>query len=1042
MNLIAYLRDSSNNRHPLALPSPRQRRAIRRRYDLAGILAGLASSHDPASRRRPHGRIGLAPGPLGNAATASWNIGPIGPAVGLPAWQWAHRRPPAPRLNSIWLPAGTARLGIGLFVVPADSLEALESGPVDVIVELLGPDETESETLLARLRPVALLRLAELGLFLGTGPGNAWHGASVTFGNASSWRELFDACEAASGKSVDDPDGLIAAADAAYPPQPDAVAGTWHVGAALEAIASQVGAIPRVDAMGDVELVRYGKAGPEADWSRVFDTNLLQLIRRPKAVEAIFPVYVQGLPDPHGRTVIRRAAASDWPDDGLRVVLWESARAPRPGSPESTAPLDALAARHVRWIEDLQSADPRIGRAVGVPTASAAFDWLWLQFDPAPRLTIRALSLDAYPIEHWHAAGVERTTTTTTTPPPPCSGWCTWTWSADDLRWTISASNCPTGCYCYPPDYCGDTDGQTHKGPCTGAPGPEPDCTTTPEPPCEGTCRWRWNGTRWILDVGCPPAAGCDCRYPERCGETDGELLLSICTFDAGTEPDCTTTTPEPPSCSGTCRWEWAGETWILISEDCGDGCDCPAPPFCGEYLGDCYFTDCALGPVRPLPLCTEPTTTSAPSTTTTTTTTPPECAGACTWAWDPFDVGIGWILLEDTCGRGCPCATPTAAGEPCATTQTPCIVPPPPTTTTPPPPPGCAGKCVWTWLNGDWAKISHGCAADYCSCDKPDWTGADCDKAETPCWSPVDRTTTPAPGCEARCRWRWNGTWWDLLDTNICGEGCDCVEPPFSGRDTCELAMTLCGPTTTTTSTTPGPTSTTTTTTSTSTTTTSTTPPPCDGCDWIGRDVGGFVYWSLDRNGCEGCGPCAPPAWAATTGATASTPCGPTTTTPEPPCSGQCEWRAVRAESTFGLDAYLWVPAFIFSPCNRHGCGCAPPDDPPSRWDYEFNVPRFTPCEPYVTTTPATTTTTTTTSTTTSTTTPAPSTTTTTTSTTSTTTSDPCAAQANCVWYWNDSYQQWELYEDYCTGDCSCLTPPEGTGYPDEYRSAPCEYY
>lgn len=365
----------------------------------------------------------------------------------------------------------------------------------------------------------------------------------------------------------------------------------------------------------------------------------------------------------------------------------------------------------------------------------------------------------------------------------------------------------------------------------------------------------------------------------------------------SATTGTATTTTTTLPPCSGDCTWTWdnalgTGSSsyinhWALTSDDCGDGCNCRYPDFCGYQEGDTTKTSCTRDETpKPTVRCTTTTT----STSTTTVTPCPDCDGGC--LWDYSWAGQFWDKTLDTCSDVCPCSQPTT--DPCASpAATPCVYPPDPDP--------CSGNCRWLWDvdNLLWqrdfsASSCYGGSTDCgCTCVPPTLAGSACgDIQTTPCFcanpeppnpctttTSTTTTTTTKPSCGGFCFWRCSGGSWPALPevVNNCfaPQGCSCPQP----GGTCtgnELRQTQCNGTTTTT----------TTTTSTSTTST-TTSPGCGTCTWFEFDNGVLQLLADD---CTGSCVCAQPLESQPL-ATRQTNCVPspgstTTTTPAPGCA------------------------------------------------------------------------------------------------------------------------------------------------------------
>jgi hypothetical protein len=231
---------------------------------------------------------------------------------------------------------------------------------------------------------------------------------------------------------------------------------------------------------------------------------------------------------------------------------------------------------------------------------------------------------------------------TTTTLSPECTG-CSYYFRFG--RWWLleNGCNCGSAFCCGPPDGPGDECGvQVVTGCCAPPPGPPP-------VPCSGSCSWVGEPTtgRWVhVGGGCTPGNDgrpCHCAAPSFPGDDCNDRAWTGCysptttlapgaTTTAGPcLPATTSTTPDPDSCTGNCRWNWTGSAWELSSSTCGSQCPCPEPAYDGTDGCETAETPCDFG-----------------TTTTSTTTTPaPNCCDLGD-VWETRFIGLGECAFDE----------------------------------------------------------------------------------------------------------------------------------------------------------------------------------------------------------------------------------------------------------------------------------------------------------------------------------------------------------------------------------------------------------
>ncbi len=266
---------------------------------------------------------------------------------------------------------------------------------------------------------------------------------------------------------------------------------------------------------------------------------------------------------------------------------------------------------------------------------------------------------------------------------------------------------------------------------------------------CHVTCS---EGT---ATVECSDCEG-DCQCPDfECGEGEYDVYLAC---------------EEKRECSGFCGWEWDQENnqWNLI-EECGEGCECCYPDFCGSENSTYTRMPCRKkGQSEQCPETNFPAGMDCTTTTSSTTTTTPE----------------GWEPPYGDCGEyepGHPCC-PSADLE----------VPPKPSQQMPGPCP--EAKCFWKAMQHlgklVWHLVSNPCG--HCGCASPTrYPDHPCDYEMTSCLPPPP----PEPPmdcipCTGYCRYQWSSIWggYVLVDRACFSQypdvTCDpCIELAANGR-------------------------------------------------------------------------------------------------------------------------------------------------------------------------------------------------------------------------------------------------------------------
>jgi hypothetical protein len=222
-------------------------------------------------------------------------------------------------------------------------------------------------------------------------------------------------------------------------------------------------------------------------------------------------------------------------------------------------------------------------------------------------------------------------------PGQACGGSAIWNYDVETGEWTPASDTCDEGCeparppadFCPNEDSCtktkcvrepcGTTTTSTTGEPCppggsttttagpTTTPGPtttcDPDCYPDPDgcddvvipkddpPGCDEDCSFTCGSGGWYGGGGCCGdfvigRPGCVTNPPRVC--------IQFCAFDAGIpcnfsncgqviQGTCKTFCPPGPSpCGGTCRYVSSGNSWHLLSANCGGNIDCAPGGGCG----------------------------------------------------------------------------------------------------------------------------------------------------------------------------------------------------------------------------------------------------------------------------------------------------------------------------------------------------------------------------------------------------------------------------------------------------------------------------
>ena len=341
----------------------------------------------------------------------------------------------------------------------------------------------------------------------------------------------------------------------------------------------------------------------------------------------------------------------------------------------------------------------------------------------------------------------------TTLPPGTygCQGWCDFWWAFEYGDWLLNKKTCNTDrwwepCICVPPSEPGNICGSRVRLNClpvtttsTTTPDPcyttiPPDWTTTTPKPCEGGCKWAWNGTSWSKTTDqCLMA--CPCPEPDTEGHDTCETTWTWCrpilTTTTTQQPPTTqqpTTTTTPIPCSGSASWVWNSSImqwqitrWDCAPYGCNTACDPAYPIDTMGTEGQTIQTDCACR----------------------TTTTPPPCGGNCRWQW--VDWAGNWFNIGLPCPYTCAgCALPQFTGYPGQEVETPCV-----SNTTPNPCGGCVWTCSSPMGNGiyEWHKTAGECLSPCFGCPPPNAPCAATNSGQQVGTACATTTTTLPPG-------------------------------------------------------------------------------------------------------------------------------------------------------------------------------------------------------------------------------------------------------------------------------------------------------
>lgn len=624
----------------------------------------------------------------------------------------------------------------------------------------------------------------------------------------------------------------------------------------------------------------------------------------------------------------------------------------------------------------------------------------------------------------------------TVTTPPPCTGGCIWLWDSELEFWGLYQNNCPDGCYCQPPQFCGGADCPYASTDCVRSEDllPQPKCgTTTAEPTSSTSPGPTTSSTIWPPGHPCNPTTTTsttttpqpDCCCGNRCGciwkarpQTGGFrwfLFSSTCCYSCPCQPPdrlptnlcdvewtpCAppTTTPSPAPCipcGGYCTWVWQQDwrRWVLVDNRCRTYWTCPCPD--GSPCRECrcrppsaepedtphapWVTrcECVCPTTTPWPYpCDPPSTTPVP----TTTSPPPACGRPCIVKWD------GQTWSGGNCPPECPCLAPpfpgTVDGEcresVCAGTTSSTTSTAPPTTTsstTTTTTTRCPGNCVYVGTEGGPILLQNNCEAG-CFCEPAPCTAVSPgDTVVVGCLYPQQAQTTTSCQCFGYCEYVFQPE--PRVFRRTCSPGCTCQQLSCNDVQTpIPLLTPLRVPCV------PPP--------------ESTTPCPCDG----------FCVYEV-RSGPDGRRRVYPVSHSCRISSTASF-CGcprlclsdfandfwgtvvlrctsdRSKSDRQCPCAGHCVWVAWQPTG----DPY-YVNWIIYENNCSDDCVCNPPSRPP----YHVNDIEYTDCVQSTTTTPS------------------------------------ICEGLPCAWRWNPDRQTWELIRGCTYPGCICPMPMPYHGY------------
>lgn len=123
------------------------------------------------------------------------------------------------------------------------------------------------------------------------------------------------------------------------------------------------------------------------------------------------------------------------------------------------------------------------------------------------------------------------------------------------------------------------------------------------------TCAWIWNDvpvgsgnyewSPYAFLTTCDANNGCDCTTPEGAGAYYGEIRYTGCGGTAGSSSSGGSSSSAAGASCGTCLVEYAGGTWVTMSDNCtdpggGDTCVCDVPT-APSFEGDIRTTNCLV---------------------------------------------------------------------------------------------------------------------------------------------------------------------------------------------------------------------------------------------------------------------------------------------------------------------------------------------------------------------------------------------------------------------------------------------------------------
>ena len=236
---------------------------------------------------------------------------------------------------------------------------------------------------------------------------------------------------------------------------------------------------------------------------------------------------------------------------------------------------------------------------------------------------------------------------------------------------------------------------------CEAAADPYDPVVPEPSPGCSGICTCTWtiepgydSSNPYFWDVGgitslgfwdCISSCevGCECPNIPKCkGRFFGDVTLQPCQLQVSTTTTSTTSTTTTPcvECCDICVWGWYFGYWAeKLQDGCGEGCECPTPPYDGNWIstprpinpgyipydipnGSYAYSNCVKITTTSTTTTTTPvplSTTISPENTSTTTTSNVPC-GTCDWVWAAPGA---WTQTGYCENLACSCSQPGYAG-------------------------------------------------------------------------------------------------------------------------------------------------------------------------------------------------------------------------------------------------------------------------------------------------------------------------------------------------------------------------------------------